>query len=163
MHKRNLLAAFVAAAAIGIASPAISHAQQTQTSKGEVATTPSFGTLISAINSASAHNAKLTAMTDLTAANVQLVNVEDLLKGENVEALNNALTKNEADITTLRATLDANKTISGLLATTTPTASATATTTSTTATPTPLTSADVIATDVGADGKVIVYYWKKSQ
>ena len=158
MHTRTLLAAFVAAAAIGIASPSISHAQQKETSKGEVATTPSFGTLISAINSASAHNDKLKAMTELTADHVQLVNVEDLLKGQNVEALNNALTKNEADITTLRTTIESNKTITSLL-TTGPTTTATTATTAAT----PLTAADVIATDVGADGKVIVYYWKKSR
>lgn len=149
MHNRTLLAALAAAAITAIATPAVSYAQdpQKKESKGEVATAPNFGSLISAINSSAAHNEKLKAATTLTAENVQLVNVEDLLKGNSAEALTAALTKNEADITALRTTVGANTTINTML----------------TSNATPLTSADVVATDVGADGKVIVYYWKKQQ
>jgi len=149
MNNRTLLTALATAAAVAIATPSISQAQDTTTKKtsaGEVALKPNFGSLISAINSSSAQSEKLKAMTEVTAANVELVNVEELLKGENVEALQNALKKNEADLTTLRTTLGANTGLSGVL----------------TANATPLTSADVVATDVSADGKVIVYYWKKS-
>jgi phage baseplate assembly protein W len=147
MHKRTLLTALATAAAVAIATPSISQAQDTtmKTSKGEVALKPNFGSLISAINSSSAQSEKLKAMTEVTAANVQLVNVEDLIKGENVEALQNALKKNEADLSTLRTTLGANTSLSGVL----------------TANATPLTATDVVATDVGPDGKVIVYFWKK--
>lgn len=149
MHTRTLLSALATAAAIAIATPSLSQAQNPpkQTSKGEVAMAPSFGSLISALNATSAQNDKLKAMTEVTAANVQLVNVEDLLKGNNVEALNAALKTNEADITTLRTTLGANTSITGVL----------------TANSVPLSAADVIATDVGADGKVVIYYWKKAQ
>jgi phage baseplate assembly protein W len=149
MHNRTLLTALATAAAVAIATPSLSQAQKPtpQTSKGEVAMAPNFGSLISALNATSAQNDKLKAMTEITAANVQLVNVEDLLKGQNVEALNAALKTNEADITTLRTTLGANTSISGVL----------------TANSVPLTAADVIATDVGADGKVVIYYWKKAQ
>ena len=147
MHKRTLLAALAAAAITAVATPAVSHAQQQKESKGEVAT-PSFGSLISAINSSKANSEKLTAMTTLTAENVQLVNVEDLLQGNNVEALNAALTKNEADVTALRTTVGGNATINDLI-----TAKETAAG--------KLAATDVVATDIGADGKVIVYYWKK--
>jgi hypothetical protein len=148
MQKRTLLAALATAAAAAIVTPSVSQAQDTTraTSKGEVATAPSFGSLMSAINSASANNNKLKAMTDISAANVQLVNVDDVAKGNNTEALTNALKKNEADLTSLRATLGTNTALSGVL----------------TANTTPLTAADVVAADVSPDGKVVVYYWKKS-
>lgn len=147
MRKSTLLAAVVAAAAAAIITPSISQAQDTtqKTSKGEVAMAPSFGSLISAINAASAQNGKIKALTEVNAANVQLVNVEDLLKGQNAEALTKALTKNEADITALRTTLGANAGLASVL----------------TANSVPLAPTDVVAADVGADGKIIVYYWKK--
>lgn len=164
MHKRTLLAALATAASTAFLAPSVSHAQDpkpqpqpptpmpqpqppTQTSKGEVAMQPSFGSLISALNSTAATNDKLKAMTTIDAANIQVVNVEDLAKGQDVEALNAALTKNEADVATLRSTLGANQTITDALKAKNP----------------DLTAADVVATDVSADGKVIVYYWKKSQ
>lgn len=160
MHTRTLLTAFAAAAVAAIATPSLSQAQNpTTTSKGEVAIAPSFGSLMSAINATSAHNDKIKAMTDLSAANVQLVNVSDLLKGNNVEALNNALQKNEADIATLRTTLGANTTITSVLSgnATTPTT----TTTPTTASATAVTANDIVAADVSPDGKLVLYYWKK--
>ena len=153
MQNRTLLSALATAAVVAIATPSLTQAQNPtptpptpQVSKGEVESAPNFGSLISALNSASAHNDKLKAMTEITAANIQLVNVDSLLKGNSAEALEAALKKNEADITTLRTTLGANTSITSAL----------------TANSTPLTSADVVATDVGADGKVVVYYGKKS-
>jgi hypothetical protein len=150
MHNRTLLSALAAAAIVAIATPSISQAQDTTTKKvstGEVALKPNFGSLMSALKSAAAQNAKWTAMTtELTAENVQLVNVDSLLQGNNVEALNSALKTNEADVTTLRKTLGANTGLATILKSNTP----------------ELTADDVIATDVGADGKVVVYYWKKS-
>ena len=152
MNNRTLLSALATAAVVAIATPSLSQAQdpipappKPQVSKGEVESKPNFGSLMSALNSVSAHNDKLKAMTALTAENVQLVNVEELIKGNNTEALEAALQKNEADLATLRTTLGANTTINGLL----------------TANSVPLAASDVIATDVGADGKVTVYYWKK--
>ena len=154
MHNRTLLSALAIAAAVAIATPSLSRAQDPtptpptpKVSKGEVAVQPNFGSLISALNATSAQNDKLKAMTEITAANVQLVNVEELLKGNNVEELNSALKTNEADLTTLRTTLGANSALGDILKQNTPA----------------LTAADVIATDVGADGKLVVYYWQKKQ
>ena len=153
MHNRTLLSALAAAAVVAIATPSLTQAQNPtptpptpQVSKGEVETAPNFSSLLSALNSASAQNDKLKALTEITAANIQLVNVDSLLKGTDADTLEAALKKNEADLTTLRTTLGANTSITSAL----------------TANAVPLTSADVIATDVGADGKVVVYYWKKS-
>ena len=163
MQTRTLLAAVATAAIAAIATPSLSSAQDTTkattTSKGEVAMKPNFGSLISASNSGSTHTAHLKGMTTINATDVQLVNVEDLLKGNDVSALNNALTKNQANIDSLRTTLGANTTISGLFAPATATTS-TSTSTATAASTTPSVN-DVIAADVGTDGKVILYYWKK--
>ena len=147
MHNRTLLAALATAAVVAVASPSVSHAQVPQTSKGEVALKPNFGSLISAINASAGQSDKIKAMTEVSAANVQLVNVDELLQGNNKEALEAALKKNEADLTTLRTTLGEHAGISTLLKDNKPTE---------------LTAADVVATDVTADGKVVVYYWKKA-
>lgn len=149
MHNRTLLAAFATAAVVAIASPSVSHAQVPQTSKGEVAMKPSFGSLISAINASAAQNDKLKALTEINATNVTLVNVEDLLQGNNVEALNAAITKNEADVKGLRTTLGETATLASLK------------TLLSENKPTALTVDDVVATDIAPDGKVTVFYWKK--
>ena len=146
MHNRTLLAALATAAVVAVASPSVSHAQVPQTSKGEVALKPNFGSLMSAINATAAQTDKIKALTEVTASNVQLVNVADLVDSTNTAALEAAIKQNEADLTTLRTTLGANAGINGVL---------------TANTPTPLAATDVVATDVGPDGKVTVYYWKK--
>ena len=164
MHTRTLLTAIAVAAVAATATPSLSQAQNPTTSKGEVALAPNFGSLMSAINSASAQNGKIKTLTDVSAANVQLVNVADLLKGNNVEALNNALQKNEADIATLRGTLGANKALSDMITTATVTTTTTTATTDTAAAAAKaqtLTTNDIVAADVAADGKVVLYYWKK--
>jgi len=148
MQKRTFLAALATAAAVAVVTPSISQAQDTTraTSKGEVALAPSFTSLMTAISSTSANTAKLKAMTDIAAANVQLVNVQDLLKDNSSDSLTATLKQNDADITALRTTLGANTALAGVL----------------TANATPLTANDVVAADVTADGKVVLYYWKKS-
>ena len=148
MQNRTLLSALAAAAVVAIATPSISQAQDTtkKVSTGEVAMAPSFSSLMSALNSTAAQNAKLTAMTEITAANVQLVSVDSLVTSTNADSLKSALKTNEADVATLRKTLGANTALSTILKGNTP----------------ELTADDVIATDVAADGKVTVYYWKKS-
>jgi len=148
MQKRTFLAALATAAAVAVVTPSISQAQDTTraTSKGEVALAPSFTSLMTAISSTSATTAKLKAMTDIAAANVQLVNVQDLLKDNSSDSLTATLKQNDADITALRTTLGTNTALTGVL----------------TANTTPLTANDVVAADVTADGKVVLYYWKKS-
>ena len=145
MQNRTLLAAIATAAVVAIAAPSASNAQVPQQSKGEVAMKPSYSSLMTAVNSASVQNEKLKAMKDINAANVQLVDVEPLLKGNDVEALNAALKKNEADVTALRSALGENESLKTALGASTPA----------------VTPADVIATEIGPDGKVFIYYWKK--
>jgi hypothetical protein len=165
MHKRTLLAAVATAAFAAILTPSLSSAQNPppKTSKGEVAMAPNFGSLISAINASSTHNTHLKGLTSLTAENVQVVNVGDLLKGNDVKALENAISKNQADIDSLRATLGANQTLNDLITKTTVTTTTTTTTTDTTAAAAKaqtLTTADIVAADMTPDGKVVLSFWK---
>jgi hypothetical protein len=158
MQKRTLLAALTAAAATAFVMPGVASAQNppptpppsaqppvTDTAKGEVALQPTFHSLMTSLDSVAAQTARLKALTDVQATNIQLVNVSELVKAETEQQLNDALTKAETDVAALREALGANTTISDALK----------------ANSTPLTTADVVATDVTSDGKVIVYYWKK--
>lgn len=61
-----------------------------------------FGNLIAALNNITVNINELEALNDLTVADVRVVNVEDVLNGNNVEALNNALNNNDVDINVLR-------------------------------------------------------------
>jgi len=156
MTTRTLLAAVATAALAAVVTPSLSFAQDTttKTSKGEVAmSAPNFGSLISAINASAKHNAALKAMTTVNATDVQLVNVADLLKGNDASALDAALTKNQSDIDALRSTLGANTTINTVITGTAAPGAAAA--------DAKLSASDVVAADVGANGKVTLYYWKK--
>jgi len=161
MQTRTLLTAVATAAIAAIVTPSISNAQdttakKTTVSKGEVAMQPSFGSLISAINSGTANADKLKSLTTVNAADVQFVNVEDLLKGNDVSALNNALSKNKEGVDALRSALGSNPAIGLLMA---PDSAATSTSTmSASAKPS---AKDVVAADVSADNKLVIYYWKK--
>ena len=162
MRTRTLLAAVTTAAIAAMVTPSLSTAQdttakKTTVSKGEVAMQPSFGSLISALNSSTANADKLKSLTTVNAADVQFVNVEDLLKGNDVSALNNALSKNKEGVDALRSALGSNPAIGLLMA---PDSAATSTTSTMSASAKP-SAKDVIAADVSADNKLVVYYWKK--
>ena len=160
MQTRTLLTAVATAAFAAIVTPSLSTAQdttakKTTVSKGEVAMQPSFGSLISALNSSTANADKLKSLTTVNAADVQFVNVEDLLKGNDVSALNNALSKNKEGIDALRTALGGNPAIGLLLA---PDSAAATAMPSASAKPS---AKDIVAADVSADNKLVLYYWKK--
>jgi hypothetical protein len=83
----------------------------TQPKEGERAGQPNWGTLMSSINNTSSEVTELQGLKNLTPTNVQVVNVSDLAKGNNMEALHNALQRHDADITKLRTALGANTVI----------------------------------------------------
>jgi hypothetical protein len=95
-------------------TPAEKDKQQpraTQPKEGERAGQPNWGTLMSSINNSSTEVTELQGLKNLTATNVQVVNVSDLAKGNNMEALHNALQRHDADITKLRTAVGANTVI----------------------------------------------------
>ena len=166
MQTRTLLTAVAAAAFAAIVTPSLSSAQDTTAkktvSKGEVAMAPSFSSLISSINSGTANADKIKSLTTVNAGDVQFVNVEDLIKGNDPKALDEALSKNKDGIDALRTALGSNPALSLLLAPDSPAPAAT----DTTKTPMPSMSMkpsakDVVAADVSSDNKVVLYYWKK--
>jgi len=94
------------------------------------------------------------------------VNVEDLVKGNDAQALKDALSKNEDGVEALQKALGSNPALGLLLASDN---AAKATTTDTTAKSTTSmpgmsmkpSAKDVVAADVTSDNKVVLYYWKK--
>jgi hypothetical protein len=168
MQTRTLLAAVATAAIAAMVTPSLSSAQDTTkkaVSKGEVAMQPSYSSLISAISSGTANADKIKALTSVNASDVQFVNVEDLLAGNSPDSLNAILSKNEDNIEALRKALGSNPALGLLLASD---SAAAKPVTPPAATPMPGMSMkpsakDVVAADVSADNKVVLYYWKKHQ
>ena len=73
------------------------------------------GNLIAALNNIAVQITNLNALNDLTVEDVQVVNVEDVLNGNNVEAFNNALNRNNVEIIELRNTLNNNEIVKNVL------------------------------------------------
>lgn len=121
--KKSVLAAGIVAALAVPTSFAASNAN--------------FGQVISSIQASKTGATQIQGITEVKSVNV--VKVNDLAKGENMTALDNAVTKNEADITSLRSALSANTTVNTAL------------------TNANVDVAAVVAADVGSDGVLTVY------
>lgn len=98
---------------------------------------PNFGQVMSSIQAVKTSPTKIQGLTTVKSVNV--VKVDDLAKGENMKALDEAVTKNQSDITSLRTAMTSN-----------------------TAVKTALTNANVdvskvVATEIGSDGILTVY------
>ena len=70
------------------------------------ATTANFGQVMSSIQASKTDATDIQAMTTLKSVNV--VKVNDLAKGKNMKALDEAVKKNDADISSLRSAMTAN-------------------------------------------------------
>ena len=121
--KKSMIAAGIVASLAVPASFAASNAN--------------FGQVISSIQASKTEATQIQSITEVKSVNV--VKVADLAKGENMTALDNAVTKNEADITSLRSALTANTTVNTALANAS------------------VDVAAVVAADVGSDGVLTVY------
>lgn len=122
--NKSVLAAAGLAAALAIA-PAMA------------ANDPNFGQVISSIQSSKMGSTQIQALTSVKSVNV--VKVDDLAKGENMTALDQAVSKNQSDITSLRTAMTSN-----------------------TAVKTALTDANVdvskvVAAEIASDGTLTVY------
>jgi hypothetical protein len=74
-----------------------------------------FDNLIAALNNISVEIKDLSVLNNLTVSQVKLVNVQDLLNDNNVQAFNNAVNKNNVQIITLRNVLNNNNVIKNVL------------------------------------------------
>lgn len=106
-------------------------------SSAMAANDPNFGRVMSSIQAIKTSPTQIQGLTTVKSVNV--VKVNDLAKGENMKALDEAVTKNQSDITSLRTAMTAN-----------------------TAVKTALTNANVdvskvVATEIGSDGILTVY------
>ena len=94
MSIRRTLSILPVVGMLALATPVAASAQR----PAQVAPQATFGNLISALNNVSVQINKLNALNGLTVSQVRVVNVSDLLNGNNVTALNNALNKNNVQI-----------------------------------------------------------------
>jgi hypothetical protein len=69
------------------------------------------GNLISALNNIAVQITSLQALNDLTVEDVRVIDVDDVLNDNNVQALNNALNENNVEVVTLRNVLNGNEVI----------------------------------------------------
>src|SRR5690606_38959471 len=73
---------------------------------GSVAAEANFGDVISSIRAGKTNAEQLGTLTDVSKVN--LVRIEDLAKGENATALENALTENKEQVSELQAAVEQN-------------------------------------------------------
>ena len=76
-----------------------------------------FGRLISSLNNCAVETKDLEGLTTLTAANVSTIEVGDLLRGNNQEALTNAMERNKDCTTKLSTAIAANTVLTTYLKT----------------------------------------------
>ena len=122
--NKSLLAAVSMAAALAV-TPAMA------------ANDPNFGQMMSSIQAAKTSPTQIQGLTTVKSVNV--VKVNDLAKGENIKALDEAVTKNQSDITSLRTAMTSNAAVKTAL------------------TNAHVDVSTVVATEIGTDGILTVY------
>ena len=114
MHSQQRhFAAMLSAGILMLGVPAVMTMQQP--ASAQQAGQRTSGTLIAALNNIAVQINNLKALNNLTVEDVQVVNVKDVLNGNNVEAFNNALNRNNVEILTLQNTLNNNEIIKNVL------------------------------------------------
>lgn len=143
MRKSRLFAGVATLfAATFVASSA--SAQDTTVSTGEIAAQPTVASFVIAIDATPATIEKLATLESLKAEDVTLVDVHALAMSDSA-AVKGAIERNKEQTEQLRTSLSANAAISEALSAHTPALSA----------------SDVVAAEVTADNKVVVFYKAK--
>jgi hypothetical protein len=100
-----------------------------------------FGRLLSSLNTLEVNTARFAGITGLTAQQIQLVDVRNLLRGNNQQALDEAYGRNERKVIAMREQMQQSTVLRDLLSSR------------------DINMSDVMAVDVEADGSgVIVFY-----
>jgi len=113
---------------------------QMQTDTSTTASTgakANFGTVMSSIKAGKTNVSAITGLT--TVSKVNVVKVSDLAKGNNMQALDKAITDNQADITGLQTAINGNTALKAKLDAE------------------QIQASSVVAADIAADGSVTVY------
>jgi hypothetical protein len=74
-----------------------------------------FGNLIAALNNIAVQVDRVNVLSDIQAGQVQVVNVQDVLNGNNVQALNNVLQNADIDVLTGSEFLNNNQVVQDVL------------------------------------------------
>ena len=110
MQNRQVrLASMLGAGIFMLGVPAVTLMQEPASAQQAKQTT--VGNLISALNNIAVQITNLEALNDLTVEDVRVVDVDDVLNDNNVQALNNALNDNNVEVVTLRNVLNGNEVI----------------------------------------------------
>lgn len=120
-------------------------AQDTTVSRGEVAKTPTFNSLVAAVNATPATVEALKARTMIKDTEIKLVNAKPLIEGQDESTLKAALEQHAAAIEQLRTSLGTQAAITAALEKADP----------------KVTIADVIAVDLHVDGTLDIYFKAK--
>lgn len=140
MYSKKLhLASVLGAGILMLGVPTIAMTQQATAQQVRQA---SVGNLIAALNNIAVEIENLQALNDLTVQDVRVVNVENVLNNNNVEAFNNALNRNNVEILNLRNVLNNNEVIKNALNNN----------------KVPIAIGQVVAIDVLSGGDVIVFF-----
>jgi len=113
--------------------------------KGEVAKAPTFAAFIVAVGATAPTTAKLEALPELKPEQIRLVDVKEFVTAANETEFNAALEQNETALESLRAALLKNELITKALSGHSAKPAVT----------------DIVATEIGADGEVVVYFQRK--
>lgn len=113
--------------------------------KDSVDATAQFGRLIAALSTIDVNTARFTGITGLKPEQITLVDVRNLLRGDNQQALEQALGKSEAQLTGMRNALQNSMVLRDLLV----------------AKDMPM--AQVIAVDVSADGSSATVFYRPQE
>lgn len=144
--KRTLATALLITSALSLpalaedAAKPMNQGAQTQTDSGTTASTKAdanFGSVISAIQAGKSNASSIEALTSVST--VEVVRVGELAKGENMQAFDNAVSKNQADITSLQTAIGANAALKAKLDEQS------------------IAASDIVAAAVAADGSITVY------
>jgi hypothetical protein len=98
---------------------------------------PNFGQVMSSIQAVKTSPTQIQGLTTVKSVNV--VKVDDLAQGNNMKALDEAVTKNQSDITSLRTAMTSNSAVKTAL------------------TNAKVDVSKVVATEIGSDGILTVY------
>lgn len=110
MQNRQVrLASMLGAGILMLGVPAVTLMQEPASAQQAKPTT--VGNLISALNNIAVQITNLEALNDLTVEDVRVVDVDDVLNDNNVQALNDALNENNVEVVTLRNVLNGNEVI----------------------------------------------------
>ncbi|MBD2097087.1 hypothetical protein H6F90_18465 [Trichocoleus sp. FACHB-591] len=112
-NKQVRLASMLSAGILMLGVPAVTLMQEP--ASAQLAGQATVGNLIAALNNIAVQITNLEALNGLTVQDVRVVNVEDVLNDNNVQAFNNALNRNEVEILTLQNTLNNNEIIKNVL------------------------------------------------